>query len=190
MESGTRGGRRLLCRCPASRHSWPLPLRTCNWPWLDRSAAAEQRPAAPRSVAPTPYRKAETAPRRSVSIASEAPPEGQILAERKSRHGRLPPRVPRWCPAREWHACFIPDRRPTPCRIFPRAQRNPFRTDSRRAVVVASDEAFGMARMYGSYSDSAPDQFRVFRELGSALEWVGLDPAMEWPTETPHATFG
>ena len=69
------------------------------------------------------------------------------------------------------------------------AERNPFRTDSRRALVVASDEAFGMARMDGSYSDSAPDQFQVFRELGPAMAWVGLDPATEWPRERPHAMF-
>ena len=52
------------------------------------------------------------------------------------------------------------------------AQRNPFRPDSRRAVVAPSDEAFGLGA------------------LGPALEWIGLDPSTEWPTETPHATFG
>jgi hypothetical protein len=68
------------------------------------------------------------------------------------------------------------------------AQRNPFSVDARRALVVASDEAFGLARMYAAFTDT-PDPIRIYRALGPALEWVGLDAAMEWPADPPDAMF-
>ena len=69
------------------------------------------------------------------------------------------------------------------------AHRNPFRRDARRAFVVTQEEVFGMVRMYWSYAEADPDQFRVFRVIGPALEWVGLDATAPWPTETPDALF-
>jgi len=69
------------------------------------------------------------------------------------------------------------------------AHRNPFRRDARRAFVVTQEEVFGMVRMYWSYAEADPDQFRVFRVMGPALEWVGLDATAPWPTGVPDALF-
>ena len=69
------------------------------------------------------------------------------------------------------------------------ARQNPFRRDARRAFVVTSDEVFGLARMFGAYTDSN-DQFRVFRAIEPAFEWIDLDPGTPWPTQAPDATFG
>ena len=70
------------------------------------------------------------------------------------------------------------------------AQINPFRRDSRRAIAVPSDLVFGLARMFEALTNSDQDQFRVFRALGPAFEWVGLDPADSWPAREPDATIG
>jgi hypothetical protein len=45
-------------------------------------------------------------------------------------------------------------------------------------------------RMFEAYMDADPAQFGIFRELGPALEWVGLDSATPWPEQEPDATFG
>jgi hypothetical protein len=70
------------------------------------------------------------------------------------------------------------------------AHRNPFRPDARRAFAVTQEEVFGMIRMYWSYAEADPDQFRVFRAIGPALEWIGLDATAPWPAEPPDAFFG
>ena len=70
------------------------------------------------------------------------------------------------------------------------ARQNPFRRDARRAFVVSSEEVFGLARMFGSYTDSSGDQFRIFRAIEPAFEWIGLDPKTPWPAQAPDATFG
>ena len=70
------------------------------------------------------------------------------------------------------------------------AQRNPFRLDARRAFVVAQDEVFGMLRMYWSYAEADPNEFRVFMAMEPALEWIGLDPKEPWPATQPDAFFG
>ena len=61
------------------------------------------------------------------------------------------------------------------------AQLNPFRRDSRRAVTVPSDLVYGLTGMFEAHSNSDQEQFRVFRALQPAFEWVGLDPAAPWP---------
>lgn len=70
------------------------------------------------------------------------------------------------------------------------AHINPFRTDSRRAIVAPTDLIFGLTRMFEAHTDSDQEQFRVFRALGEAFEWVGLDPAATWPAREPDATIG
>jgi hypothetical protein len=70
------------------------------------------------------------------------------------------------------------------------AQRNPFAPEARRALIVASDEAYGLARMYAAQIASGDNQIRIFRVFGPAMEWVGLDATAEWPADAPHATFG
>jgi hypothetical protein len=70
------------------------------------------------------------------------------------------------------------------------AKNNPFGSDARRSFVAPFDEALGMIRMFGQYMDADTTHFRIFRTLGPAMEWVGLDPTTPWPVEVPDATFG
>jgi len=51
---------------------------------------------------------------------------------------------------------------------------NPFGPGARRALLVGSDVAFGMARMYQLTREPAPDDVAVFREVHEALAWLGL----------------
>ena len=46
---------------------------------------------------------------------------------------------------------------------------------ARRAVVVSSDVAYGMARMYALISNRDERAFRIFRDLDSAQRWIELD---------------
>jgi len=70
------------------------------------------------------------------------------------------------------------------------AKNNPFGPETRRSFVAPLDETVGMLRMFGVYMDADTSQFRIFRTLEPAMEWVGLDPATAWPGEPPDATFG
>ena len=78
----------------------------------------------------------------------------------------------------------------TPEGVLQVAHINPFTRNSRRAVVVPNDLAFGLVRMFEALAEAEPDQFRIFRDMGPALEWVGLDPATPWPVEEPDAVIG
>ena len=70
------------------------------------------------------------------------------------------------------------------------ARMNPFRRDARRAFVVGSEEAYGLTRMFGFFTDANEDQFRIFRAIEPAFEWINLDPASPWPGGAPDKTFG
>ncbi len=70
------------------------------------------------------------------------------------------------------------------------ANNNPFPRDARRAFVVTTDEAYGLARMFMLYLDADPRQFEIFRAMGPALEWVDLDPETTWPSQVPDRVFG
>lgn len=50
-----------------------------------------------------------------------------------------------------------------------------------RAFVVATDAAFGMARMYQLSLGATTERLRVFRDLGDAFEWLGLPRDTPWP---------
>ncbi len=53
------------------------------------------------------------------------------------------------------------------------AQDSLFSPDSRRALLVSNDAAFGLARMFEILRESAGDTgIEVFRSLDEALEWV------------------
>ena len=54
------------------------------------------------------------------------------------------------------------------------AALNPFGQGSRRAVVVASDYAYGMARMYQMIREPSQDELEIFRGLEHALDWLGF----------------
>lgn len=56
------------------------------------------------------------------------------------------------------------------------AQRSPFARDARRAVVVGSAVAFGMARMYQLAADRESSTFRIFRDVESASRWLLGEP--------------
>ena len=70
------------------------------------------------------------------------------------------------------------------------ASRQLFHRDARRALVVGSEEAFGILRMFETYNDSNPAQFRIVRTLDEAFAWVGLPPGSSWPAQVPDRTFG
>ena len=53
------------------------------------------------------------------------------------------------------------------------AQQSIFSPDSRRAMLVSGDLAFGLARMFEALRESFGEQgIRVFRNLDEALDWV------------------
>lgn len=53
------------------------------------------------------------------------------------------------------------------------ALRNIFSPDSRRAILVPNDLAFGLGRMFEILREAAGERgIRVFRNLEDALEWV------------------
>ena len=54
------------------------------------------------------------------------------------------------------------------------ASLSPFGAGSRRALVVGSPAAYGMARMFQVFRQRSPDAVQVFRTLAAALEWLTL----------------
>jgi hypothetical protein len=57
------------------------------------------------------------------------------------------------------------------------ARRMIFSSTSKRAFVAASPAIFGVARMWEIFAEMAdhPSEIRVFYDLPSALQWVGLE---------------
>ena len=54
------------------------------------------------------------------------------------------------------------------------ALQSTFAPSARRAIVVASDEAFGMARMFALVGDRDPNHFRIFHDMREAQAWLNL----------------
>lgn len=55
------------------------------------------------------------------------------------------------------------------------AQQAKLRTDPYKLAVVApADHVFGMIRMYQMFSETNPNDVRVFRELPEVEEWLGI----------------
>jgi hypothetical protein len=46
----------------------------------------------------------------------------------------------------------------------------------RIAVVLSTDVAVGLARMFAGYAALPAEVFAVFRDIGEAREWLGIDP--------------
>ena len=46
---------------------------------------------------------------------------------------------------------------------------------SQRAIVVSSELAFGMSRMYQILTDENPAKIKVFKGMTEARKWLGLD---------------
>jgi hypothetical protein len=57
------------------------------------------------------------------------------------------------------------------------ASRQIFSPESRRAFVATKPSIFGMGRMWEIYTECSkkPSQIRVFADLPSALNWLGLE---------------
>ncbi|HYQ89597.1 MAG TPA: hypothetical protein VEU09_08215 [Candidatus Binatia bacterium] len=70
------------------------------------------------------------------------------------------------------------------------ARHYPFPRDARRGIVVPTEGAFGLARMFQIYMEAESDHMGIFRAMGPALEWIGLDAATPWPAQAPDAVFG
>ena len=53
------------------------------------------------------------------------------------------------------------------------AEGSMFSNHSRRAILVSSDVAFGLARMYETFRESAGETgIHIFRDLDQALDWI------------------
>jgi hypothetical protein len=52
---------------------------------------------------------------------------------------------------------------------------DPFGPGSKRALVGDRDVTYGMARMYEALSDRPGVTAQVFRDIGEACEWLGID---------------
>ena len=55
----------------------------------------------------------------------------------------------------------------------------PFGRGSRRAIVVSSDAAYGLARMFETLRSDLADEVEVFRSLEAALAWLKLTDAKD-----------
>lgn len=57
------------------------------------------------------------------------------------------------------------------------AGRSGFSPTSRRAFVAPDPAVFGMSRLFAAYNEisNKPSQICVFRDLPSALKWLGLE---------------
>jgi hypothetical protein len=54
------------------------------------------------------------------------------------------------------------------------AQARSFDPGTKRAVVAPEDVVYGMARMFQTLHDEAPEELNVFRTLEEAKDWLGL----------------
>lgn len=63
---------------------------------------------------------------------------------------------------------------------------NPFRPDSKRALVVNRVVMHGLARMYQLAGDLSHEHVRPLQTLAEAFEWLGLPADTPWPTGEPH----
>ena len=66
------------------------------------------------------------------------------------------------------------------------AELNPFGAGARRAVLVATDTMFGLARMHELMRGDSCDALRVLRDRTAALAWLGLPP--DWTPPRAAAT--
>ncbi len=60
------------------------------------------------------------------------------------------------------------------------AELHIFSAESRRAIVVASNEIFGLARMFQTFRDlsGGRERMEIFRNRDEALRWLGHPPAL------------
>jgi hypothetical protein len=63
--------------------------------------------------------------------------------------------------------------------IWTLADDSPFRAGARRAMVMASTVAYGLARMFETLRDGRGEAFLLTRDIGEAVRWLDLDDAHE-----------
>ena len=66
----------------------------------------------------------------------------------------------------------------------------PFRPTARRAFLVGTGEAEKLSKVLFTYTKEGVDQYVLFRDLPSAMQFVGLNGKTPWPDRTPDQTFG
>ena len=71
-------------------------------------------------------------------------------------------------------ACYVTDIAVSSDLVVALAKATPNVPGAKRAIVVASDVAFGMARMFQIIREDAPEEVRVFRDIDEARRWLGL----------------
>lgn len=59
------------------------------------------------------------------------------------------------------------------------AEVSPFGAGARRAILVGTDETYGVARMFQMMRSQRQDEIEVFRERNAALEWLGVDASLD-----------
>ncbi len=62
---------------------------------------------------------------------------------------------------------------------------NPWGAGARRAVVVTTPLQFALARQHEMLRVQAADEIQIFRDLPSALAWLGLPPGWRPPPPSP-----
>jgi hypothetical protein len=106
------------------------------------------------------------------------------MLEAHARHLGADPRFERDF-RQYWDLRDITDMRITRVGLTLAAKLNPFGPSARRAIVVASDTSFGLARMYDLLRGESGDVIQVFRDRAAALEWLGLPASAEPPPGSP-----
>ena len=81
-----------------------------------------------------------------------------------------------------WDFTEVTEIRMTSADVRKLADYRSFETGVQRAIVASTDVSFGLARMFQSMHDTAPEQLRVFRSRSEAEAWLGL-PGSQAPRE-------
>lgn len=59
------------------------------------------------------------------------------------------------------------------------AKASPFAAGARRAILVGTDEAYGLSRMFQAMRTRAEDEIEIFRDVATALDWLGIQGSIE-----------
>ena len=76
----------------------------------------------------------------------------------------------------------------TSSRVRHAAATQHFRGGQRRAIVAATDEQYGVARMFSTFAALEGEVVEVFREWPPAAAWLGLTGALAADPGTPIVT--
>ncbi|MEW5915466.1 MAG: hypothetical protein AB1762_03630 [Gemmatimonadota bacterium] len=70
--------------------------------------------------------------------------------------------------------------------VMSAARNDPFARTSRRAIVVDSEAAFGIGRVYLLSVDATSAQACIVRDASEALDWLGIAPETVQPGVLGH----